>query len=129
MIDIKYNQVRMCRWEGYSGARQDEPIGIGRLVSKRILDKMNWTPFDPDKNNSMDFMMYKKCLELGGKVKMVKDDTLIPLSISCDAWSNMHKFEDHWEDRVPSRSVRLDGTEIAEQHFPEHKQFYADLYQ
>jgi hypothetical protein len=128
MIDFKRDDIRMCKWEGYEGARANEPIGIGRLVSKRILDKMDWTPFEPERNNSMDNMMFNKCLQFGGKVKLVTDEDLIPLSISCDAWVNMHKFQMHWTNKIPKNNIIYDNHEIAERHFPEYRQFYNDLY-
>lgn len=122
MLDVpKEGSIRSAFWVGYgAGARENEPIGIGRVVSARMMDKMNWQPFDDNRNNSMDWMMYQKTLQLGGAVKLIEGSEIKSLSISTDAWPNMHKFEDHWNDKVPSKSVRL-SPEWVNDEFPEYK--------
>lgn len=125
MLDIQ-EELRACHWLGYDGSRAGEPIGIGRLISKRILDRLEWKPMDAALDRSMDFSMYHRVLGLGGKVKLVTHDSIKSLSISTGKWENMHKFEDHWRDIVPSKTNRiylnkLDG-------FPEYKELHAELY-
>lgn len=115
MADIG-ESIRSCVWEGYgSGPREIEPIGIGRVVSARIMDKFGWEPFNDLANNSMDWQMYQRVLSNGGKCKLIEGGHIKSLSISTNRWSNMHKFEDHWNDKVPSRSHRLDSTWVCEE--------------
>jgi hypothetical protein len=59
-------------------------------------------------------------MELKGKISLVTDADLVSLSISTDAWPNKHKFEDHWVNKVPSKSHRIDVQTIF-QLFPEYK--------
>ena len=123
MLDINSNKniYRACRWDGYpKGERYNEPIGIGRLLSNKILEQMNWSPFNPLRNSSMDWFMYKTVMELKGKISLVTDADLVSLSISTDAWPNKHKFEDHWVNKVPSTSHRIDVQTIFDL-FPEYK--------
>lgn len=118
-------EFRMCHWEGYGpGPREKEPIGIGRLVSARILDTIGWRPFDDHKNNSMDWMMYMKVAQHGGTIGLVNGDHLVALSVSTNAWANMHKFEDHWNDAVPYKSYRIEKMGPYFKMFPEYKQIF-----
>lgn len=119
MMDISEN-IRCVKWGGYVKERKDESIGIGRLISARILDKMNWKPFIDDKNNSMDHAMYNKVSELGGEIALTRDPNLVPLSLSTNRWINKHRFEDHWNNRIEGQNVRLENSELFEM-FPEYK--------
>jgi len=102
----KNDEIRLVRWGGYgSGDREDEPIGIGRLLSNRILDKIGWKPFNDELNSSLDFSMWEKVLNSNGKVKILDDDSLKLLSISTNLWQNKHKFEQHWSNLLPSEKI------------------------
>jgi len=122
MVDISQTKgYRSCLWEGYGkGDRQYEPIGIGRVISSRILSTMDWEPFNNSANNSMDFTMFNRVKANGGFCKMVTGPHIKSLSVSTDRWPNMHQFEHHWLDKVPSRSVKL-STEYLDLEFPEYK--------
>jgi glycosyltransferase involved in cell wall biosynthesis len=99
-------QIRVCHWAGYGrGPRMNEPIGIGRVISARSLKKMSWMPFDDTKSNSMDATMFARVLANGGAVKMLRTPDIKSLSISCPKWSNMHLFEDHWRNKLPSEKI------------------------
>jgi glycosyltransferase involved in cell wall biosynthesis len=123
MMDFQ-KQIRSCHWLGYVCKRKDEAIGIGRLISRNILDKMEWKPFLDHANNSMDFAMYNKALSLGGKYKVIENDNLVSLSISCDKWENMHRFEDHYSNKIPS--IKVDNQKLINL-FPEALEFHAVL--
>jgi hypothetical protein len=113
--------LRFCHWLGYGkGTRQQEPIGIGRILSKKIMEKMDWQPIAVDLNNSIDYSMYQNVLKLDGKCALIRDSSIQSLSISTDQWANKHKFNDHYSNRLPSSRVPDFGKWL-EQHFPEHK--------
>jgi glycosyltransferase involved in cell wall biosynthesis len=118
MIDIA-DEVRACHWIGYGkGDRETEPIGIGRLISARVLDKLNWKPFDDDKKHNMDHMMFQKVGQLDGAIGLIQCDEMKALSISTNRWDNLHKFEQHWNDTVPSKSIRLNAENLIKE-FPQ----------
>lgn len=120
MADIG-KEVRSCWWMGYGpGQREHEPIGIGRLISARIMHELEWRPFVDGANHSMDWSMHQKVLANGGKCNLITGPDIKSLSVSTDRWPNMHKFEDHWNDKVKSKSVRLNPNWL-DSEFPEYK--------
>jgi len=125
-IDIgKHTRVlRACHWPGYQCSRKDEPIGIGRLIRADILDKIDWTPFEDRKNNSMDFTMMNRILQKGGRVKNVADAPVKSLAVSCDQWDNKHKFTDHYNQKLPSKII---SPKLIIEEFPEVMDIFTGL--
>ncbi len=119
LLDIAPPNFRMCHWAGYTDERRKgEPIGIGRVLSRRILEKLNFEPFDPHLDSSMDWSMYNHVMQVGGKIKLIEGDEIKSLSISTDRWGNKHNFENHYNGRIPSERVQLVGL-FLDEHFPE----------
>lgn len=101
--DKRDNKIRLVEWKGYgTGVRANESIGIGRLLSSRILDKFGWMPFNSRLDNSMDWSMQQNVIQHKGRIKILPSDQGSLLSISCDKWHNKHIFDDHWLNRLPS---------------------------
>lgn len=127
-LDIRRkSERRLVHWAGYSTGgrlmddrikRKDEPIGGGRMIASRVLDKINWTPFESKKDNSLDWHMYNKTLEVGEKVKIIDDENIHIMGISTDAWQNKHQFEEHWRNHMPSQKIH-NADEFLTKHFPE----------
>ena len=87
-------ELFMCHWTGYpSGSwRENEPIGIGRILSKKFLDKIGWQPFESFLDASMDWCMVQKLIKIPGhRFGSFNSVEIQSLSLSCDAWDNMHK--------------------------------------
>jgi hypothetical protein len=114
-------KFRMCHWAGYNDfRRRDEPIGIGRILSKRILDKMDWKPMQDKLESSLDWSMYQRVLGFGGRVKLISTDEIKSLSLSTDKWSNKHNFESHWANKRGVESTKiLDHDTFLKQNFEE----------
>jgi hypothetical protein len=105
--DVRNSKVRLVYWPGYTDAyRKNETIGIGRVLSKSLLRKINYKPFTDDKNNSMDYMMQQQVRLNYGKIKILHQNDGVLLSISTDLWVNKHDFEDHWSNRLPSEKMQ-----------------------
>lgn len=106
LLDIHtLNGKRLVHWPGYGhGVRAEEPIGIGRVISARVLDKINWRPFDDTRDNSMDWFMYDAVLKHSGKVKIMDNNTK-SMAISTNLWPNKHMFQEHWKNRLPSEKI------------------------
>lgn len=123
-IDTKANKFRACHWLGYTDpVRSGEPIGIGRLIKRAALEKINFQPFDHKLDRSLDWSMYNNIRLSGGKVKSVTNKPhLKSLSLSCDRWGNKHNFEAHYSNILPSEKIKLAGYLMNE--FPESYQIF-----
>jgi len=118
-------EYRLVYWPGYKyGAyreeedvrnRDNESIGIGRLLSAKGLEKVGWKPFHDHLNNSLDRNMFKRIRNN----KIIFDVSIKALSISTDKWSNKHKFSDHWEGRCPSKRI-TNVHNYCKEWFPEY---------
>lgn len=97
MVDIsKTGEKRFCKWLGYTDElRKQEPIGIGRIITRKFLESIDYEPFLSSASKSMDFYMWEKCLNKGFKVKLL-DDNSIFLSVSTNLWINKHLFNRHY---------------------------------
>ena len=113
------DEVRLVHWPGYQrGQRQHEPIGIGRVLRADILDKMNWSPFDPRLSSGLDWSMYLKIIQLTDGIAVIKDEEqdIRLLSISTNQWNNKHKFSDHWNGALKSKHI---NSELLKNNFNE----------
>ena len=120
--DLGPSNIRTVNWFGYGrGSRSYEPIGIGRVLSTRLLNKLNWQPFDKRLNSGLDWSMWLKSLALDASIGIFEDPDLKLLSISTHAWGNKHKFTDHWTGSLSRSSEKLSNKEEAElfKSFPE----------
>lgn len=124
LLDINtHTGKRLVHWPGYGhGVRSEEPIGIGRVISARVLNKIDWRPFDDTRDNSMDWFMYDAVLKHSGKVKLMDNDTF-SMAISTNAWPNKHKFEEHWNNRLPSKRI-AEVNEFIRSNFPEAENIF-----
>lgn len=86
--------IQLGVWNGYprSSNRHGEAIGIGRMIRREMLEKLNYRPFDPNLDNSMDWSMHQRVLTLNGRIKAIKSVDIQSLSLSCDEWINKHNF-------------------------------------
>ncbi len=87
-VRSKFVKRQLGRWVGYHGARQGEPIGIGRLVRRDYLERVNWMPFENHLPKNLDNSMIRKT----DSVKVIECDEIKCLSISTSLWSNRHNF-------------------------------------
>ena len=119
-LDINQGNYRACEWQGYTGARANESIGIGRLISARALSLLKWKPFDDHLNKSLDHSMQQRVSEAGGQLKIINDPETIALSISTDQWDNKHKFQDHVTGELQRKSSTIVNVdEFLKNNFPE----------
>jgi hypothetical protein len=105
---IREHKIKLALWPHYpkDSPRFDEPIGIGRILSREFLECVNWMPFDDWRNDAMDACMWRKLKEvqlLTGKEKeeidpkftcgVIENENIKSLAVSCDAWGNLHKSD------------------------------------
>lgn len=101
-LDPKSGHIGLHFWPGYTNERCGEPIGIGRILNKDYLDKLEWNPFDPNLNVSMDWCMWQKRKSSQQKEFILpsKPNKINLLSISTDWWPNKHKFNEKGLDYI-----------------------------
>lgn len=124
-MDIQ-EQIRLVNWKGYVGTRSNESIGIGRMLSKDFLNRIDWSPFDPLKDSSLDRSMKDKGAKVGVNDYMVLDERLKAVSISTSQWENKHQFIHHWMNILPSDKIKHIDNFLAE--FPEALELQTALY-
>ena len=125
-------------WKGYKYSksvhqvmeRADEAIGAGRIVSKHILDKMNWEMFDIEKDTSLDFSQLMHVKMVGGDVKSITRDDIFNsdidvISLECSFWSNKHSLEEDLE--LGTVELRHDYKDWLMSRFPEAFIFQDEL--
>jgi len=112
------NQKRMFHWGGYVGERKGEPIGTGRMISRKALDLVNWSLFDINLSMGMDGSMLKHLAPAARyfKALVFNHPDLKCLSISTYRWENLHNYEK--ESCYPT-SKSVDADAIIDEFFPE----------
>jgi glycosyltransferase involved in cell wall biosynthesis len=122
MCDVR-EDLRSVYWGGYTGQRAGEPIGIGRIISAKALDKMDWKPFDDNRENSMDRTMFSRCR----RVKLIEDKEIVALSISTGKWPNKHIFDAHYNNAIEGVNTKFNFTKLLDE-FPEILLLQKELY-
>jgi hypothetical protein len=114
------DQIRLVHWKGYKDQmRQNEPIGIGRFLNREFLERINWTPFNPQLSSGLDWSMWLKAMKSNQEIGILECDNSVQLlSISTNKWNNKHKFTDHWTGAL--KSERCDVA-LLEKEFSELK--------
>jgi hypothetical protein len=110
----------LCHWKGYTNGRAGESIGIGRVLSRTLLDHMKWKPFSDMLNNSLDHSMQHSALQRAANIHLVDSSELIALSISTNHWIQKHQFWDHYSGRISSTRI-YNVEEFLSLNFPEAK--------
>jgi len=72
---------------GYKKRRRNNPVGSGRIYSKKILDQINWGLYEGRLNKGLDGLN-KKITEKIEKVKIIYDNSMINLSFK-STWSTI----------------------------------------
>jgi hypothetical protein len=129
MAHISNGSITVIHWTGYKTGtgREIEPIGIGRILTSKVLERLNWQPFDDYLNNSLDYSMYLTLRALKnpvGSCYIYNSPELQSLSVSCDNWSNMHSFTKESNDSI---LYQKPGTWL-KMWFPEIFELKKDLY-
>jgi len=117
---------RLVYWPGYEGRRYGESIGIGRIISRSVLDQLHFKPFDDRLEQSLDYSMQQRCRSVAARIFTLETENVKSLSISTDQWSNKHSFDDHWSNRLPSKKIN-EPNEWLQNNFPETLQIFSGL--
>jgi hypothetical protein len=112
------NKKEMIYWGGYTNYRRGEPIGTGRLVSRKALDLIKWKVFDITISKSMDRAMVKSLISVRDNFKELihcnKD--MKCLSISTYRWINLHNFN---QEKETANAKVVDADKVISELFSE----------
>lgn len=118
-VDIgRNNLLSAYYWPGYTGNREGESIGAGRVIKKSVLDKVDWQLFDRSYDNSLDYST-TQILTAAKEEIVCCDNPPIGISISTYKWKNKHNFKQLLRSSMVSRWKEAKVIEFMKQHFPE----------
>lgn len=122
-LDIaKGNELSMIEWKGYHEHRIGEPIGTGRMISRKMLDLLDWQLFDRNINSSLDHSTMKKIWAVkdkweGDPIYCNPSKDIRALSISTYQWVNKHSF---LRESLSPTAKRIENPdEVLTKYFPE----------
>jgi hypothetical protein len=126
-LDVDNIQAkRLISWNGYARtgtamARAFEPIGAGRMITKDILEKINWQFYDRSATKSMDFISLMRIKSKNAIIKFINDPCNLIMALSLSfyhKWGNMHGFETMCRAEGYLTSKRVENIdETLEQYF------------
>jgi hypothetical protein len=115
----KVNESFMGRkvgyWKGYYGERRGEPIGIGRLLRRDFVKRIDYKPFDPMLTKSLDWSMYNKTED----VVSIRCDKIKCMALSTTLWGNKHIFETDMSNPGSRILPKKEEKEFLTKWFPE----------
>ena len=106
---------RMLYWGGYVGKRAGETAGMGRMLSRRLLEKLKWKPWADHLNRNVDSSFWKKAARFSPRIKTLncRRDKIMLLDLKGPG--NLTPFE-QWPNTVfMDPRVELKG------HLPEYE--------
>jgi hypothetical protein len=79
---------------GYRGFEKLKvPIGAGRLISKKILDAMNWQFFNRKINKGLDRCSYTNTLKKNGNIKLLNEIAELKIMSIKSSWPVLDTFD------------------------------------
>lgn len=85
---------RAMYWGGYTDKRKGMTVGAGRVISSRLMNSMNWTPWNNEADKSLDSIMNN---QIKGKQKVLRLKDLNVLAVDIKSSTNITKFK-QWEN-------------------------------
>jgi glycosyltransferase involved in cell wall biosynthesis len=128
MCDIGEHDRRVAYCGGYpeTSERYMELVGGGRMLSRRLLEGMNWMPFEESWDMSMDYAMTQHAKRLGAKVLCLPHHTLVVLALSGNKWVTKHNYDQLVDVYKCSEYDSDTATMFLEDKFPEVFSLYDD---
>ena len=124
VYQIRKREQVMIHWGGYyNNARKGDMLGAGRLVSRRILDKVDWQIYNTNLNSGLDRSMTHILRRVGANTLTLPQGDEIILKVGSYKWKNINSFGVLWGSPM---AKRVDKPEEILRHFPEIKELLKD---
>jgi len=107
----------MIHWGGYhTNSRKGDMLGAGRLLSRRILDKVDWQIYNTRLNSGLDRSIDRTLRRHGAKTLTLPQGDEMILKVGSYKWKNINSFGVLWGSPNARKVERPD--EIL-RYFPE----------
>lgn len=116
VYQIRQNDSVMIHWGGYHTSRKGDMLGAGRLLSRRILDKVDWQIYNTSLNQRLDRSMSKILRRHGAKTLTLPKGEEYILKIGSYKWKNINSFGVLWGS---PNARKVDRPEEILKNFPE----------
>lgn len=103
-----YDQVGLNNWYIYDTANKKTflssyvdknlMIGCGRIVSRKILDKIRWSYFPINKSTGLDGYSLKQVKDCGGKIKILNASSFYPISVK-GPWEQINPINNYLKNK------------------------------
>ena len=114
-VNRSFKGRKLGHWNGYSGERKGEPIGIGRILRRDFVKRIGHKPFDDSLVKNLDNSMYRKT----ENVHAMRCDEIKCLSLSTTLWSNRHSFALDMQNEGSRVFNDTEANDFLEKWFPE----------
>lgn len=96
---------RLVYWPGYTGVRAGQSIGLGRFLTRNILDAMDWSLWAPNLDRGLDRSMSQKLSRLGVEEHSYSILNINAIALDIKTATNVSKFEDFDGIDMPLRTL------------------------
>lgn len=94
-----------------------EPIGAGRLISRKLLDKMEWKLYLTNVNSGLDRDARVRAKELGAKI-LIENNCEEHIFCIKSTWPCKNSFESYNNNSFLLKKTIPNGLEVMEKYFP-----------
>jgi len=112
---------RLIYWPGYTDRRRGESLGLGRVLSAKLLDTFDWEMWDEDINMSLDWSMTQKLKGLTNK-KIISIKETNTFAVDIKDGDSMGEFKTFIKKIKRGEAYFVNKTKIGE-FLPEYNLF------
>lgn len=98
ILQLERKSLKVAR-RGYRGPRASEPCGLGRMYSRRALQKMSWVLYKERKNKHVDGVAMRRAQMTGCSIGVINRPGVLALEVKCAQWKMMHGLDGLHENR------------------------------
>lgn len=120
VYQIRQNDQVMIHWNGYhTNSRKGDMLGAGRLISRRMLDKVDWQIYNTNLNSGLDRSIDRRLRRRGAKTLTLPAGDEYILKVGSYKWKNINSFGVLWGS---PNARKVDRPEEILKNFPEIKE-------